>query len=82
MGSPISPILADIVMQDLESDCLKKIEFDIPGFFCYIDDILALVPIDKIDHIIGVINSFHPRLRFTHEIENNNQINFLETTII
>ena len=82
MGSPISPILADIVMQDLETYCLKNIKFDIPVLIRYVDDILALVPIDKIDYIIGVFNSFHPRLEFTHEMENNNRINFLETTII
>ena len=64
------------------TDCLKKIEFDIPVFFRYVDDILALVPIDKIDYIISVFDSFHPRLKFTHEMENNNQINFLETAII
>ena len=82
MGSPISPILADIVMQDLETYCLKNIKFDIPVFSRYVDDILTLVPIDKIDYIIGVFNSFYPRLKFTHEMENNNRINFLETTII
>ena len=82
MGSPISPILADIVMQDLETHCLNNIKFDIPVFFRYVDDILALVPINKIDDIIRVFNAFHPRLKFTHEMENNGCINFLETTII
>ena len=62
MGSSISAIWADIVMQDLETYCFKNIEFDIPVFFRFVDDILALVPIDKIDYIIGVFNSFHPRL--------------------
>ena len=32
--------------------------------------------------MIGVFNSFHLRLEFTHEMENNGCINFLETTII
>lgn len=29
MGSPLSLILADIVMDDLESDCIKLLDFNI-----------------------------------------------------
>ena len=38
LGSPISPSLADLVMQDLETDIFKRIEFDIPVYFRYVDD--------------------------------------------
>ena len=30
MGSPISPIIADIVMQDLEEEIIKKLDFTVP----------------------------------------------------
>ena len=43
MGSPISPSLADIVMQDLETDIFKRIEFDIPVYFRYVDDTFLLI---------------------------------------
>ena len=52
MGSPISPILADFVMQDLETDILKRIEFVIPVYFRYADDIFLLIPRDKIHYIL------------------------------
>ena len=38
IGSPISPCLADFVMQDMETDIFKRIEFDIPVYFRYVDD--------------------------------------------
>ena len=45
MGSPISPSLADFVMQDLETDIFKRIDFNIPVYFRYVDDTFLLVPI-------------------------------------
>ena len=48
MGSPISPIIADIVMQDLEENCLSNFDFTIPLYFRYVDDTLILIPNNKI----------------------------------
>ena len=39
MGNPISPILAGIVMQDLETYALSKLCFDSIFYFRYVDDI-------------------------------------------
>ena len=36
MGFPISPSLTDFVMQDLETDIFKRIDFDIPIYFRYV----------------------------------------------
>ena len=44
MGNPISPILVDIIMQDLENDALHKLEFQVPFYFRYVDDILLWIP--------------------------------------
>jgi len=81
MGSPLSPIIADIVMQDLENNVLNSVDFPIPIFYRYVDDILLAVPVEKIDFILNKFNSFHPRLQFTLE-RGGDRINFLDTTII
>jgi len=81
MGSPLSPIIADIVMQDLENSVLNTVKFPIPIFYRYVDDILLAVPEEKIDLILNKFNSFHPRLQFTLE-RGGDRINFLDTTII
>jgi len=39
MGSPLFSILADMVLDDLEVDCLKKLFFDVLVFHQYVDDI-------------------------------------------
>ena len=47
MGSPVSPLFADVVMDDLENDCLIKLKNEcncIPlAYYRYIDDTLLIV---------------------------------------
>jgi len=81
MGSPLSPIIADIVMQELEDTVLNTVEFPIPIFYRYVDDILMAVPTEKIDYILNTFNKFHSRLQFTLE-RGGDKINFLDTTIM
>jgi len=81
MGSPLSPMIADIVMQDLERVVLETFDFDIPFYYRYVDDIVLAVPTSKIDSVFKKFNSIHPKLQFTIEI-GNNSINFLDVTII
>ncbi|XP_011883565.1 PREDICTED: uncharacterized protein LOC105570735 [Vollenhovia emeryi] len=82
MGSPLSPILADIVMEGLETHCLSILNYDVPVFVRYVDDIFTIVPRDKVNDILNVFNSYHQRLQFTYETEINSSINFLDTSVI
>lgn len=82
MGSPLSPILADIVMQDLEERALSCISFRLPFYFRYVDDIALAAPSAHIPVILNTFNSLHKRLNFTIEIASNNILNFLDTSII
>jgi len=71
MGSPLSPIIANIVMQDLENRALNTIGFTPPFYFRYVDDIITACPFNLVDHVLNIFNSFNPRLQFTIEVENN-----------
>lgn len=82
MGSPLSPILADIVLDDLETQCLGELNFDIPFFYRYVDDILTFLPKNKVDTTLAIFNNYHLRMKFTLEVENNGTINFLDTMVI
>ncbi|XP_046468040.1 uncharacterized protein [Neodiprion pinetum] len=82
MGSPLSPILSDLVLDDLEQYCLNKLDFKPSFFFRYVDDIITAVPSDKVAEMLSVFNSFHPRLQFTSELESNHRISFLDVLII
>jgi len=82
MGSPLSPIIADLVLRDLETKALKTLPFSIPIYFRYVDDILLAAPDDQLFNILDIFNSFHKRLQFTLEISSGNRINYLDVTII
>lgn len=57
MGSPLSHIIADITLQDLELKALESLKFNIPFYFRYIDDIIA-IPTDKINTVCDTFNSY------------------------
>jgi len=82
MGSPLSPIIADMVLRDLETKAIEKLPFELPLYRRYVDDILLAASLDQFNIILDTFNSFHVRLQFTLEISINNRINFLDVTII
>lgn len=82
MGSPLSPILTNIIMSDLEDRAISSLPISLSFYVRYVDDIVLAALKQYIQHIFQVFNSLHNRLRFTIEHSNNNSINFLDTTII
>jgi predicted GIY-YIG superfamily endonuclease len=81
MGSPISSTIAQLVMEHLEESVIEGLNFDILFFKRYVDDCLMAVPENETNNILDKFNSFHRKLQFTIEIENNNTINFLDMTL-
>lgn len=82
MGSPLSPIIADLILQDLENNAVASLSY-VPSIYVrFVDDILMAVPTDSITLTLNIFNSFYTRLQFTLEIENNRCLNFLDTNII
>ncbi|XP_039312024.1 uncharacterized protein LOC113003590 [Solenopsis invicta] len=82
MGSPLSPILADLVMQDLECKALKLLSYHL-SFYCrYVDDIILAAPAKSLSDILDTFNSLHERLQFTMEREIEGKISFLDVMLI
>lgn len=82
MGSPISPAIANLVMESLESQVINNLAYQLPFYKRYVDVILTAVHPDNLDNIGHSFNLFHPNLRFTHEVEVNNKISFLDILLI
>jgi len=62
MGSPLSPIIADLVMEYIEERALEGLETEVTFYYRYVDDIIMAVPQYSINKIAKVFNSQH-RLR-------------------
>lgn len=82
MDSPISPILAGLLMKDLQSIVIKNLNLTVHTYFRYVGDTLLILLKEKRDYVLQQINSFHSRIKFTHKIETNNSISFLDVNII
>ena len=82
MGSPLSPLVSNLVMEDVEKRALLKLSFKPIRYKPYVDDILTIVPTDKIAEFLDVFKSIEQSIKFTFEKEENNTLNFLELKII
>ena len=82
MDSPLSPIIADITLQDIERSAVRALPFELPFYYRYVDDIALAVPASDCESLLNTFNSFHPRLQFTIEEGADNRLNFLDVTII
>lgn len=77
MGSPLSPVIADLVLHDLEIKVLKRLSFFLSFYYCYVDDIVLVAPRMDFQNVLHIFNSYHPRLKFTLKVSENNKICFL-----
>jgi len=78
MGSLLSPIIADVVLQDLEEKALDIIGLDLSFYHRYVDDVVLAAPSKHTSHILNTFNSIHYRLKFTIEYEKNRSLSFLD----
>ena len=82
MGSPLSPIAADIVIDDLETKCIGTLPFQLPFYFQYVDDMITAVPANQNNTIKNTFNSKNHKIQFTVEEEYVNTICLLDVLII
>lgn len=81
MGSPLGPLLANVFMCHIENQVEQKNM--IPSFYRrYVDDTLVKMPnAESATDFLQVLNSVHPSLSFTMELEHEGSIPFLGTLI-
>lgn len=84
MGNPLSPLLAEIFMDNIESIISKHPLFKkFIYWYRYVDDVLAcfIGTERQLDQFLEFINNIHNNIKFTIEKEINSSINFLDITI-
>ena len=86
MGSPVSPIVANLYMEYLEQEALKT-----AGDECkprlwkrYVDDVLEIVKKEQVDSFTNHLNQVDKtgNIRFTYESEQDGSMPFLDTLIV
>jgi len=80
MGGSLSPILANIYMQDIDVSVSKHPSVSFYGR--YMDDSLLQVKETDINSISTFINGLDPYIKFTHELQVDDSFPFLDILII
>ena len=83
MGSPLAPVLANIVTGFHESKWLNEYNLNKPNFyFRYVDDILAAFDNEQDSSIFKkFLNNRHPNIKFPIQTQHNHSIAFLNVFI-
>lgn len=82
MGSPVSALVANLVMEEVEERILTNSLFQVQQWKRYVDDTWVVLPADQVDSFLSFINSVEPSINFTMETENDAQeISFLDVLI-
>jgi len=80
MGSPLSPIVANLVLQKLEHITINILSIKPKFYYRYVDDIILSTPLACLNELVDRFN-FHPRLSFTMEV-GGGELSFLDLTLI
>ena len=82
MGSPVSPVVADIFMEEFEAMALSTAPVTPRFYKRYVDDTFTVLPSDKVTAFLDHLNSIHPNIQFTMELENDKKLAFLDILVI
>ena len=69
MGSPISPVIADLVMEEIEETANATAPHPPKWWFRYVDDSHTCLKKDQVDEFHQHLNSINPSIQFTLELE-------------
>lgn len=81
MGSPISPLIANLWMEDIENQAINTAMFKPKIWLRYVDDTFCIIKRDQLEFFLNHINSIHQKTKFTVELENNGCLAFLDVQI-
>lgn len=83
MGSPLGPVLANIIMTELENTIVKELidKSMIKFYIRYVDDTLLLVKEKDISRIHKRLNSFDKNIKFTIDDFPDGNVHFLDIKI-
>ena len=83
MGSPLSPVIANIFMEDFEQTAITTADLSPKLWLRYVDDTFVLWQHgeEHLDEFLKHLNGLHHRIQFTMEKEDNQKIPFLDVLV-
>ena len=82
MGSPVSPILCNLYMEDFENRALTTAPHPAEWWYRYVDDTYTKQKTEHTAEFLSHINSIDPNIQFTTEAEEDGCLAFLDTSTV
>ena len=82
MGSPVSVVAADLVMEDVESRALSTYPQPPKFWKQYVDDTCSVLKAHYVDDFHRHINTIEATIQFTAERESDTQLAYLDVLVI
>ena len=79
MGSPVSPVIADIYLEHVESLAIPISPTSIKWWFRYVDDVHSANQKDQVNKLQEHLNSIHPHIKFNIDVQGTDGLSFLDT---
>ena len=80
-GSPVSIIVAEVVLQNIEQQALETYSERLPFWLRYANDTVTAVHKNKIDEFHEHLSKQNTSIQFTKEIEEDGKIPFLDCLV-
>ena len=81
MGLPLGPVIAGIMMVELENTMVPRLSNHLHFWRRHVDDTFIFVKEELITFVLEQLNSYHPNLQFTYELENIGKLPFLNILV-
>ena len=81
MGSPVSPVVANLCMEEIEETAIDSAPVPPKIWKHYVDDSFCVIKKNAVSSFHDSMNSIDPHISFTIEHESNGQLPFLDTLI-
>jgi hypothetical protein len=84
MGSPLGPLFANVFMSNFETKHVQEMKrLGLKRWKRYVDDVFATFNREEqSNQVLAFLNAQHANIKFTLEKENNNQLPFLDISVI
>ena len=82
MRSPLRTVLAGFIVVELENAIAQKLKIHLCFWKRHVDDTLTIVKEGSINHVLQRLNSFHPNIQFTSEMESSGRNHFHDIFIM
>ena len=77
----LTSLFVNIFMCELGNTVIPKLGLTIRNWIQYVDDTFAFFEIKQLARVTRELDAFHPNIKFTHELEDEGSISFLDVRI-